>query len=208
MSIKSSIVNGIRGRIIASLLGASALGGGITTVVSYNEGFSGDAYLDSAGVPTICYGETKGVKMGQKRSLSDCQKQLIESVGEHAKALEGLPMSLPDVVLLGSVDMAYNVGVYGFKGSKVHRLLSEGNYKAAGAAVLEWRYISSVRQPRGSGWVYVPTQRKWRYDCSQLVRGAPNKVCWGLWQRRQWEARAIGNEFKSVQDAVQALPKK
>lgn len=207
MSIKSSIVSGIRGRVIASLLGASALGGGITTVVSYNEGFSGGAYLDSAGIPTICYGETKGVKMGQKRSLSDCQKQLIESVGEHAKALEGLPVSLPDVVVLGSIDMAYNVGVSGFYNSKVRRYLTEGNYSMAGKAVLEWRYISSQRQPKTAGWVYVQGQNKWRYDCSKLINGKPNKVCWGLWKRRLWQSKAIGNEFKSVQEAVNALNK-
>ena len=207
MSIKSSIANGIRGRVLASLVGASALGGGITTVVSYNEGFSGDAYLDSAGVPTICYGETKGVKLGQKRSLSDCQKQLIESVGIHAKALEGLPVSLPDVVVLGSIDMAYNVGVSGFYNSRVHRLLTEGDYKAAGKAVLEWRYISSQRQPKGTGWVYIAKQNKWRYDCSQMLNGKPNKVCWGLWQRRIWQSKAIGYEYKTIDAAVAALKK-
>nr|DAU44434.1 MAG TPA: Lysozyme [Caudoviricetes sp.] len=207
MSIRSSIVSGIRGRVIAAIVGGGVLGGGITTVVKTNEGFSGDAYLDSAGIPTICYGETKGVKMGQSASLSECQEQLIRSVTEHSKALEGLPVSLPDVVLLGSIDMAYNVGVYGFKGSKVHRLLSEGDYRSAGKAVLEWRYISTTRQPKGTGWVYVPAQKKWRYDCSQLVSGKPNKVCWGVWKRRQWESKAIGNEFKTVQQAVQALNK-
>jgi GH24 family phage-related lysozyme (muramidase) len=205
MSIKSSVVSGIRGRVIAAILGGGVLGGGITTVVKTNEGFSGDAYLDSAGIPTICYGETKGVKMGQSRSLSECQEQLIRSVTEHSKALEGLPVSLPDVVLLGSIDMAYNVGVYGFKGSKVHRLLSDGDYKAAGRAVLEWRYISSPRQPKGPGWVYAASAKKWRYDCSQLVRGQPNKVCWGLWERRKWESKAIGYEFKTVPEAIQAL---
>lgn len=181
-------MNGIRGRILASLVGASTLGGGITAVVSYNEGFSGDAYLDSAGIPTICYGETKGVKLGQRRSLSDCQKQLIESVGEHAKALEGLPVGLPDVVLLGSIDMAYNVGVSGFSNSAVKRKLKQGDYRAAGQSVLQWKYI---------------TLNGKKYDCS--VKG--NKVCYGLWKRRLWQSKAIGNEFKSVQEAVAALPK-
>lgn len=207
MSIKSSIANSVRGRVLAAIIGGTTLGGGITAVVTQNEGFSGDAYLDSAGIPTICYGETKGVKLGQSRSLSDCNKQLVQSVGEHAEALVGLPVSLPDVVVLGSIDMAYNVGVYGFKGSKVHRYLSEGNYKAAGKAVLEWRYISSVRQPKGSGWVYVPSSKKWRYDCSQLVSGKPNKVCWGVWKRRLWQSKAIGYEYRTVQEAVQALNK-
>lgn len=178
----------LRNKIVGALAGASILGGGITTVIQNNEGYSSTAYRDSAGVPTICYGETKGVQMGQKRSLSDCQKQLIGSAGEHAKALAGLPESLPDVVLLGSLDMAYNVGVYGFSNSTTKRKLMQGDYRAAGQAVLQWKYI---------------TLNGKKYDCS--VKG--NKVCYGLWKRRLWQSKAIGNEFKSIQDAINNLPK-
>lgn len=178
----------LRNKIVGALAGASLLGGGITAVIQNNEGFSSTAYRDSAGVPTICYGETKGVQMGQKRSLSDCQKQLIESAGEHAKALVGLPESLPDAVLLGSLDMAYNVGVAGFNNSTTKRKLMQGDYRAAGQAVLQWKYI---------------TLNGKKYDCS--VKG--NRVCYGLWKRRLWQSKAIGNEFKSIQDAINNLPK-
>lgn len=178
----------LRNKIVGALAGASLLGGGITAVIQNNEGYSSTAYRDSAGVPTICYGETKGVVMGQKRSLSDCQKQLIESAGEHSRALVGLPESIPDVVLLGSLDMAYNVGVAGFSGSSAKRYLISKQYKQAGQAVLQWKYI---------------TLNGKKYDCS--IKG--NKVCYGLWKRRLWQSRAIGNEFKSVQEAVAALPK-
>ena len=84
----------LRTKVIAALTGATMLGGAITGVVQHNEGLGLTAYKDSAGVPTICYGETKGVKMGQRATLSDCQKQLIQSAGEHAKALDGLPSQL------------------------------------------------------------------------------------------------------------------
>lgn len=178
----------LRNKIVGALAGASLLGGGITAVIQNNEGYSGTAYRDSAGVPTICYGETKGVQMGQKRSLSDCQNQLIQSAGEHAKALVGLPESIPDVVLLGSLDMAYNVGVSGFSNSTVKRKLKQGDYRTAGQSVLQWKYI---------------TVNGKKYDCS--IKG--NKVCYGLWKRRLWQSKAIGNEFKSVQEAVAALPK-
>lgn len=198
----------LRNKIVGALAGASLLGGGITAVIQNNEGYSSTAYRDSAGVPTICYGETKGVQMGQKRSLSDCQKQLIQSAGEHAKALVGLPESLPDVPLLGSLDLAYNVGVAGFNSSTPKRELAKGNYKAAGKAVLEWRYISKKqKQSPGVGWEWRPASGKWVFDCSQDINGKPNKVCYGLWKRRLWQSRAIGNDFKSVQEAVAALPK-
>lgn len=182
----------ISNKVKAALAGATLLGDSITAVIQHNEGLSLTAYKDSAGIPTICYGETKGVVMGQKATLTQCQKQLIQSAGEHAKALDGLPMSITDVQLLGALDMTYNIGISGFKNSTTKRKLMQGDTKGAAKAVLAWRYI---------------TRNGVKYDCSKLVQGKPNKVCWGLWERRQWEAKAIGNEFKSMQAAVAAMPK-
>lgn len=197
----------LRTKVIAALTGATMLGGAITSVVQHNEGLSLTAYKDSAGIPTICYGETKGVKMGQRATLSDCQKQLIESAGAHAKALDGLPMQLSDVALVGSVDFIYNVGVASFNGSAVKRHLKSLNYAAAGKAVLGWRYISKYRQKSpGIGWVYKGSNR-WTFDCSQYINGQRNKVCWGLWERRQWQSKTIGNQYKNVNAAVAALTK-
>ena len=192
---------------MAALTGATMLGGAITGVIKHNEGLSLPAYRDSAGVPTICYGETKGVKMGQRATLSDCQKQLIESAGEHAKALDGLPMQLSDVALVGSIDFIYNVGVAGFNGSAVKRHLKNLDYTAAGKAVLDWRYISKYQQKSpGTGWVYKGSNR-WTFDSSQYINGQRNKVCWGLWERRQWQSKAIGNQYNNVNAAVSALTK-
>lgn len=197
----------LRTKVIAVLTGATILGGAITGVIQHNEGLSLTAYKDSAGVPTICYGETKGVKMGQRATLSDCQKQLIQSAGEHAKALDGLPMQLSDVALLGALDFTYNVGVAGFNGSSVKRHLKSLDYAAAAKAVLDWRYISKYqRSSPGTGWVYKGGNR-WTFDCSQYINGRRNKVCWGLWERRQWQAKAIGNWYDSVESAVNVLTK-
>lgn len=197
----------LRTKVVAALTGATMLGGAITGVIQHNEGFSLTTYKDSAGVPTICYGETKGVKMGQSATLSDCQKQLIESAGVHAKALDGLPTQLSDVALIGSIDFIYNVGVAGFNGSAVKRHLKRLDYTAAGKAVLDWRYISKYQQRSpGTGWVYKGGNR-WTFDCSQYINGRRNKVCWGLWERRQWQAKAIGNWYDSVESAVNALMK-
>lgn len=195
----------LRTKVVAALTGATMLGGAITGVIQHNEGLSLSAYKDSAGVPTICYGETKGVKMGQRAALSDCQKQLIESAGEHAKALDGLPMQLSDVSLLGSLDFTYNVGVAGFNGSSVKRHLKSLDYASASKAVLDWRYISKYQKNSpGVGWVYKGSNR-WTFDCSQYINGQRNKVCWGLWERRQWQSKAIGNQYKNVSTALAEL---
>lgn len=199
----------LKTKLIGALLGATALGGSITAVVKHNEGYSESAYLDSAGVWTICYGETKNVQRGTRLTRAECDAQLTESTREHSKALDGLPESLPDVVVLGSLDMAYNVGVYGFRNSQIKRLLSVGDYAGAGAAVLQWRYIhKQARTTPGIGWVPVRgEQGKWRFDCSQLIQGKRNRVCWGVWERRMWQSKAIGNEFNTLEAAVAALPK-
>lgn len=195
----------LRTKVIAALTGATMLGGAITGVIQHNEGLSLTAYKDSAGIPTICYGETKGVKMGQRATLSDCQKQLVQSAGEHAKALDGLPMQLSDVALLGALDFTYNVGVAGFNGSSVKHHLKSLDYAAAGKAVLDWRYISKYQQKSpGAGWVYKGGNR-WTFDCSQYINGKRNRVCWGLWERRQWQSKAIGNQYKNVNAAMAEL---
>lgn len=195
----------LRTKVIAALTGTTMLGGAITGVVQHNEGLSLTAYKDSASIPTICYGETKGVKMGQRATLSDCQKQLIQSAGEHAKALDGLPMQLSDVALLGALDFTYNVGVAGFNGSSVKRHLKSLDYAAAAKAVLDWRYISKYQQKSpGVGWVHEGGTR-WTFDCSQYINGQRNRVCWGLWERRKWQSKAVGNRFKNVQAALSEL---
>lgn len=183
----------LKSKVIGAIAGTTLLGGGITSVVQHNEGYSNVAYKDSAGVWTICYGETKGVYKGLYLTRKQCDTQLVQSITEHAEALSGLPDGLPDVVILGSIDMSYNTGVYGFKNSTQKKHLMQKDYAKAGQAVLAWRYITL---PNGS-----------KYDCSQLVNGKPNKVCWGVWERRQWQSKAIGNQFKTVQEAVAALPK-
>lgn len=182
----------LKSKVIGAIAGATLLGGGITSVVKHNEGYSETAYQDSAGVWTICYGETKGAKRGMRLTKSACDAQLRDSIAEHAEALTGLPESLPDVVILGSIDMVYNIGVYGFKNSTVKQLLMKKDYAAAERAVLAWRYITINGK---------------KYNCSQLVNGKPNRVCWGLWERRQWQAKAIGNRYDSVESAVNALMK-
>lgn len=188
MSLKSKVGMSL----VGALMGLAAT----TTVVKYNEGYSAKAYKDSAGVWTQCFGETKGVVPGSTKTYAECVKQLQESITAHGVGLDGLRLDTPMVAALGALDMTYNVGVYGFQNSKVKRLMASGDYTGASQAVLDWKYITIKRNG-------VPT----KYDCSQFVKGAPNKVCYGLWKRRVWQSDTIGLKYKTVEEAVQHLPK-
>ena len=44
------------------------------------EGVRLEAYLDSVGVPTICWGETEGVRLGMKKTLAECDAMLERRV--------------------------------------------------------------------------------------------------------------------------------
>ena len=185
-------------------IGGGLLAASVVGVVKHNEGFSKDQYYDGAGVATICYGETKGVKLGEVRTKSQCDKQLQESLAAHAKVFDGIPSSTPDVVALGLLDLAYNAGTFV---PSVKNAIIKGDYKAAGAAVLAYKYISKKQKASpGVGWKWSSSSNKWIFDCSQYINGKPNKVCYGVWKRRLWQSKAIGNQFKSPQEAVNALP--
>lgn len=178
MPLKSKLISRAAGALFAS----------IALVVGVNEGRSLVSYQDSAGVWTICDGETLGVRPGQRRSGAQCDATLRKGIARHAEALQGLPEDLPDVVVLGAVDLVYNIGVSGFEQSAMRRALAGKDYKAAGAAVLRWKYI---------------TVNGKKFDCST----PGNKVCAGLWKRRLWQSAAIGNQFKTTEAAIAALPK-
>ncbi|QQK88402.1 hypothetical protein [Providencia phage PSTRCR_114] len=174
-------LSGISKRVLAPVFLAAVAG-----TIGYHEGYRTTAYLDSAGVPTVCYGSTKDVKYPSKVTDEECAARLASDLESHMKALDGLPNDLPDTVLLGSIDMAYNIGVHGFKSSSVYSALKSKDYTRAGLNVLKWRYI---------------TVNGKKYDCS--VKG--NKVCYGLWERRLWQSKAIGNKFKTLEEATGAL---
>ena len=89
------------------------------------EGLRKEAYLDAAGVPTIGYGRTYGVKMGDviseywadmylKADLYDLEKQ-VDTLGN---------WNQPQFDAL--VSFAYNLGFYKLKTSTLMKTIKEG----------------------------------------------------------------------------------
>lgn len=172
-------------------LGGAAAGSLLSTSIAVNEGYSENAYKDSAGVWTVCYGDTANVNAGTKATPQECMERLKRSIDKHSVAVTDLPEDISLVALLGAMDMTYNVGVAGFRNSAAKRYLMNGlDYRKAGQAVLRWKYITVVIDGK-----------EVKYDCSK----AGNKLCEGLWRRRLWQSKAIGNEFSSPEEALGAL---
>lgn len=92
------------------------------------EGFSANAYLCPANVPTIGYGATSWgnghrVKMGEVISMATAEKLLMVDLEKRAKALEGLNLNQNQFDAL--ISFVYNLGVGAFKGSTLFRKVQQ-----------------------------------------------------------------------------------
>jgi lysozyme len=103
------------------------------------EGFRSQAYLDQAGIPTIGWGETKGVKMGDTITKELAEKWFQKEV----RKLEKFLLSVIEVPLNQNqfdalVSLVYNIGTGQFLKSTILKQLNAGNYKLAGNHILDW----------------------------------------------------------------------
>lgn len=109
----------------------TAIAGGVIAIliglVSAWEGFRPKAYKDAVGVPTICYGHTEGVKMGQEMTKAQCDTLLIADLEIYAQAIDRcVKVSLPDARRAALISFAYNVGGPTACKSSVVRLINAG----------------------------------------------------------------------------------
>ena len=115
----------------AAILAVSLVGG--------FEGLRTYAYRDVVGVATVCYGETRGVKMGDRHSKAECDAMLLKGLQEfEAGVLACTTVALPERRQVALVSFAYNVGVGAYCGSSVARLINAGQPRAGCDALLKW----------------------------------------------------------------------
>lgn len=123
-------------RAAAASLVASALA--ISSIASF-EGFRGSAYRDPVGIPTIGYGETKGVHMGDTITPREALERLRTSADEHG---QGMARCIHVPVSQGEYDaflsFSYNVGVGAFCRSTLAKKLNAQDYEGACKELLKW----------------------------------------------------------------------
>jgi lysozyme len=98
------------------------------------EGLRLTAYSDVVGVPTICYGETHGVKLGDKATKAECDAQLIASLRKHEAGMRNClkdPDAIPARSYVSFVSLTYNVGVGAFCRSTAAKRLNAGDVRGA-----------------------------------------------------------------------------
>ncbi|ALN73516.1 lysozyme [Aureimonas sp. AU20] len=105
------------------------------------EGFRPVAYRDVVGIPTVCFGETRGVKMGDRYTLEECRVMLGEGVKQFEAGMRSClkaPDAIPDKPYAAMISVTYNIGTAGFCGSSMARRLNAGDIRGACDALLSW----------------------------------------------------------------------
>lgn len=117
-----------------------------TALVSHFEGRSLLAYLDPVGIPTICYGSTAGVKLGQTKTPEECRALLAGELGQACASVDKLVrVQLPPARRAALCSFVYNAGPTAFASSTLLRKLNQGDARGACAQLDRWVYAGGQK---------------------------------------------------------------
>lgn len=125
----------LRTNVSALALSASALLG-----IVVHEGYVSVAYVPVAGdVPTIGFGTTEGVKIGDKIDPVTALKRAMTDVQKFEGALKTcVKVPLHQYEYDAYISLSYNIGASAFCKSTLVKLLNESNYEEACKQILRW----------------------------------------------------------------------
>lgn len=108
-------------------------------LVMHFEGLYLNAYLCPAGIPTIGYGHTSGVKLGDKTTEAKAKKWLAEDLAEAAADVDRLiTVELTKGQRDALTSFVFNLGAGRLEGSTLRKLLNSGKYSEAAAEFGKW----------------------------------------------------------------------
>jgi lysozyme len=124
-----------RNTVAALALSAAALVGILT-----HEGYSERAYIPVPGdVPTIGFGTTTGVKLGDKITPQKAVARALHDVNRFEGAIKQcVRVPLHQHEYDAYVSLSYNIGSGAFCGSTLVRKLNAQDYAGACAEILKW----------------------------------------------------------------------
>ena len=124
-----------RRKVAAISLSAAAL-----VSIALFEGYRDKAYTPLPGdVPTIGFGTTKGVKLGDQTNPTNALKRKLRDLTEFEGAIQRcVHVPLHQHEYDAYISLAYNIGEAAFCRSTLVRKLNAGDYAGACAEILRW----------------------------------------------------------------------
>lgn len=117
-------------------------------LVAGEEGVRYVAYSDPVGIPTICFGETKGVQLGQKATREECMGMLADALQEADRDVHRcVRIYMPPKREAALISFTYNVGGTRFCSSPIPTLLNAGKPAEACAQLSRYVYARGIKLP-------------------------------------------------------------
>lgn len=120
---------------------SGALMAGAVALVGAWEGVRTVAYKDIVGIPTVCFGETRGVKMGDRYTMEECRAMLGDALVEFELGMRKCltkPDTIPPKPYTAFLSLSYNIGTGAFCKSTVARKVNAGDIKGACNGIPAW----------------------------------------------------------------------
>lgn len=120
-------------------IGSLAVSAACLVAIATHEGYRGEAYKDAVGVPTVGYGETRGVTMKSKTTPERALVQLLASANKHADDIrQCIAVPLYQHEFDAYVSLAYNIGASNFCHSTLVKKLNARDYTGACTEIRRW----------------------------------------------------------------------
>jgi lysozyme len=114
-------------------------------IIKFYEALRLKAYRCPAGIPTIGWGHTRGVKMGDTCTLIQAEDWLREDCAEAENAVNSLvKVPLTHNQFDALVSFVFNIGAGAFSRSTLLRLLNSGDYSGASKQFERWNKSGGV----------------------------------------------------------------
>ena len=108
-------------------------------LIKHFEGLYTDAYVCPAGVPTIGYGHTVNVSIGQCITPKQAENILKEDMEKFSSAVEkSITVELNDNQFAALVSFAFNCGIGNLHVSTLRRKLNAGDYDCVPSELSRW----------------------------------------------------------------------
>jgi len=117
-------------------------------LIKKSEGLRLETYLDSRGIPTIGYGHTAGVLVGDKISQDQADAFLhLDLAGAEADVARLVKVPLSSNQFSALVSFVYNVGSGQFKASTLLAKLNAGDFQGAAEQFPQWIHAGDHIDP-------------------------------------------------------------
>ena len=141
---------------------------GIALITEF-EGFRSKAYLCPAGVPTIGYGFTLGVQLGDTITKEQAKRRLARELESYEAAVTRACTNEPNQNEFDAlVCFAFNVGAAGMAKSSVIKAHNRGDHQAAARAFSLWN--------RAGGKVWAGLTRRRAAEAALYLTPMPDDV--------------------------------